>query len=65
VLVSRRLRTMLCCVALQMGALAGVPMPPEQIRDLMHTLNNPKIAQTDPEAKPSADEPEPDESPAV
>ena len=43
-----RFRTLLCCVALEIGALAGVPMRPEQIQDLLHSLNQPKVAQTDP-----------------
>ena len=55
--VRHRLRTLLCCVALEIGALAGVPMRPEQIQDLMHTLNNPKIAQTDPERETDGDKP--------
>jgi hypothetical protein len=49
-----RLRTILCCAVLQAGAYAGVPMRPEQIRDLMQGLNQPKIAQTAPEEDPSA-----------
>lgn len=47
--VKQRLRTCLCCIALEMGVLTGVPMRPEQIQDLMHALNRPKVAQTDPE----------------
>ena len=38
------LRTVLCCAVLQVGALAGVPMRPDEIRELMHTLNVPKLA---------------------
>lgn len=49
-----RLRTILCCAVLQVGAFAGVPMRPEQIRDVMRSLNQPKIAQTNPEEDPSA-----------
>jgi hypothetical protein len=49
-----RLRTILCCAVLQAGAFAGVPMRPEQIRDLMQSLNQPKIAQTTPEEDASA-----------
>jgi hypothetical protein len=47
--LKQRLRTCLCCLVLEMGALTGVPMRPEQIQDLMHALNRPKVAQTDPE----------------
>jgi len=51
--IGRRLRTVLCCAVLQMGTLVGVPMRPEQIRDLMQSLNQPKLAQTNPEEDPS------------
>lgn len=52
-----RVRTVLCCAVLQLGAFAGVPMRPEQIRDLMQTLNQPKIAQTTPDTTPDGDKP--------
>ena len=32
------------CAFLQMGVLAGVPMRPEQIKELMHQMNQPTIA---------------------
>lgn len=51
--IAGRLRTILCCAVLQMGILVGVPMRPEQIRDLMQSLNQPKLAQTNPEEDPS------------
>ena len=51
--IGRRLRTVLCCAVLQMGTLVGVPMRPEQIRDLMQSLNQPKLAQTNPEEDPT------------
>ena len=44
-----RLRTLLCCAVLELGALAGIPMRPEQIKDLMQSLNQPKVAQTNPD----------------
>ena len=48
--VSRqRLRTLACCAMLQMGTLLGIPMRPEQIQDLMRTLNEPKLASTNPD----------------
>jgi hypothetical protein len=52
--IGDRLRTVICCAVLQAGAFAGVPMRPEQIRDLMQSLNQPKIAQTTPEEDASA-----------
>lgn len=57
--VKGRLRTLLCCAVLELGALAGIPMRPEQIEKLMQTLNQPKVAQTDPDYRPSGDR-EPD-----
>jgi len=37
-----RLRRLLLCVALEMGALAGVPMRPEEIRKLLEAMAGPK-----------------------
>lgn len=42
--VKDRLRTVFLCVALEMGVLSGVPVRPEQVRELMHQLNQPKLA---------------------
>ena len=40
----KRVRTVLVCVALEFGVLSGVPMRPEQIRELLNQLNLPKLA---------------------
>lgn len=53
--VRNRLRTVLCCAILQFGALFGIPMRPEQIRELMYTLNQPKVAQTNPDSTVDGD----------
>jgi hypothetical protein len=37
-----RLRRLLLCVGLEMGALAGVPMRPEEIRKLLEAMAGPK-----------------------
>jgi hypothetical protein len=37
-----RLRTLLLCLPLLVGALGGLPMRPEQIEELMHTMNRQK-----------------------
>lgn len=60
-----RLRVVFVCACLELGALAGVPMRPEQIRQLMHALNQPGLAHVlpsqhdeadgDPPYKPSAE----------
>jgi hypothetical protein len=52
-----RLRTIACCGILQLGTLLGVPMRPEQVQDLMRTLNQPKLAQTDPDERGKGDDP--------
>jgi hypothetical protein len=39
-----RLRTILLCSVLQVGVIFGVPMPPERIQELMHHMNQPKLA---------------------
>lgn len=60
-----RFRTVFCCAFLQLGALLGVPMRPEEIQDLMHRLNKSKTAHTNPEESPSGKDPQADESSAV
>jgi hypothetical protein len=50
-----RLRTIMLCVALEFGVLSGVPMRPEQIRELMNQLNQPKLAHVLPGEDDSGD----------
>lgn len=38
-----RLRTLLLCLPLLLGAFGGMPMRPEEIEDLMHTMNGQKV----------------------
>jgi hypothetical protein len=52
----KRLRTLLACAALEMGVLMGVPMRPEQIRELMHQMNQPTIAHVLPSEEEGGDE---------
>ena len=49
--LKHRLRTLACCVVLQVATLIGVPMRPEQVQELMRALNQPKIARTTPDEK--------------
>jgi len=42
--LKKRLRVLLACAALEMGVLMGVPMRPDQIRELMHQMNQPTLA---------------------
>ena len=54
--LTSRMRTLLCCVVLEFGALAGVPMRPEEIRELMHTLAQPTLARTNPDRTDDGDD---------
>ncbi len=40
----QRARVLMLCLSLQFGVLAGVPMRPDEIQELMHRLNVPALA---------------------
>ncbi len=42
----RRLRSLLLCLPLLFGAIGGMPMRPEEIEELMHTMNRQKVVAT-------------------
>jgi hypothetical protein len=42
--ISARLRTLLVCAMLEYAAMMGSPMRPEEIQELMHQMNQPKLA---------------------
>ena len=42
--IKKIVRTLIVCAVLEVGALAGVPMRPEEIQALMHQLNQPNLA---------------------
>jgi hypothetical protein len=46
---SGRLSRVLLCVCLEFGALAGIPMRPEQIEDLLRMLGGPEVVEALPE----------------
>jgi hypothetical protein len=48
VFINRKLRTLLLCLPLLLGAGIGMPMRPEEIEELMHTMNQQTIAYTIP-----------------
>ena len=52
----KSLRTIFACMVLQVGLLSGVPMRPEQIRELMFQLSTPKVAHTSPDERHSSDD---------
>jgi len=55
--MKHRLRTLFCCAVLEIGALFGIPMRPEQIRELMQAMNGPKLAETDAEKTADGEKP--------
>jgi hypothetical protein len=55
--IKKLLRTLAICLPLIVGILGAVPMKPEEIEDLMHNLNQPKITITIPGESENGDEP--------
>jgi hypothetical protein len=51
-----RLRTVLVCCVLEFGAMIGLPMRPDEIVALMHTMNQPTIVRTTPDENTSGDD---------
>jgi hypothetical protein len=44
--IKHKMRTLFLCLTLLMGSIVGAPMRPEEIEDLMHTMNQQRIAYT-------------------
>ena len=55
--LASRLRVVLVCAALQLGVFSGVAMRPEQIQELMHQMNQPKLAHVLPADEEGGDDP--------
>jgi len=55
--LKRRLRVIFVCSILQWGALVGVPMRPDEIRELMQQMNQPKLAHVLPTEDNDGDDP--------
>ena len=53
--IKHLLRTLIVCLPLGLGALAGVAMKPEEVEELMHNLNQPKTTVTIPDDSESGD----------
>jgi hypothetical protein len=47
--VPQRLGGLFVCAMLEFAVLTGMPMRPEQIEELMQTMNRPKLAHVVPE----------------
>jgi len=56
VLLMKKLRVLLVCLTLQVGVVLGAPMRPEEIQDLMHQMNLPKVAHVLPSENDNGDE---------
>jgi len=54
--LQNRLRSVMVCLVLEFGALIGMPMRPEEIKELMQTLNQPKVAHTTPADEDKGDD---------
>ena len=55
--LASRLRVVFVCAALQLGVFSGVQMRPEQIQELMHRMNQPKLAHVLPADEEGGDDP--------
>jgi hypothetical protein len=44
--IKHRLRTLVVCLPLLLGAFSGMSMRPEEIEELMHSMNQQKIVVT-------------------
>jgi hypothetical protein len=60
-----RLRVIFVCAALELGVLAGVPMRPDEIRELMNQMNQPKLAHVLPADEEGVDDPPPSATPST
>jgi hypothetical protein len=47
--IQGKFRKVLLCGVLELGALMGAPMRPEEIEELLSSMNQPKLEQTRPE----------------
>jgi hypothetical protein len=55
--IKQKLRNVLLSVSLAMAVVAGAPMRPEEIEDLLLQVNQPKIAHTLPARNDDGDDP--------
>ena len=55
--VMSRLRVLFVCVFLELGVLAGSPVRPDEIRELMQQLRQPKVVHVLPAESESGDDP--------
>ena len=55
--LEEKLRVLFACATLQFAVLMGAPMRPDEIRELMHQMNQPTLAHVLPSEEEAGDDP--------
>jgi hypothetical protein len=55
--LKERLRVLVACLTLEFGVIIGAPMRPDEIRELMHQMNQPTLAHVLPSEEEAGDDP--------
>ena len=55
--LKKRLRVVVVCAILQLGVMVGTPMRPDEVEELMHQMNQPKMAHVLPTEDEDGDDP--------
>ena len=55
--LKKRLRVVVVCAILQLGVMVGAPMRPDEVGELMHQMNQPKMARVLPSEGEEGDDP--------
>jgi hypothetical protein len=55
--LKQKLRVLLACATLEFAVLTGAPMRPDEIRELMHQMNQPTLAHVLPSDEQADGEP--------
>lgn len=61
--LNKKLRTIFVCFALEIAVLSGANVRPDEIRALMHQLNQPVLAAVLPAERESGDDPPTERTP--
>ena len=55
--LKEKLRVLVTCLTLEFGVIIGAPMRPDEIRELMHQMNQPTLAHVLPSEEEAGDDP--------
>ena len=55
--LKEKLRVLMVCLTLEFGVIIGAPMRPDEIRELMHQMNQPALAHVPPSEEEAGDDP--------